>query len=250
MPAKIVEAYGYRLGFRWDSDHLRPVIESAILPNWKELDTHQASGWIGVEGLEVHDEDQLWTVARDQTQLAQRIQQLAQMKLTWGADQVVFVHAGVVLFSAGVVLIPGVSKAGKSTMVQSLVQAGGRFYSDEYAVIDSGGLVLPYPRALWTRISRQQRQATPPQQLGWTPQLGPAPIDQVLFLEYRPGSLWQPRALSVSEACQKLLDLTLCPPARRPTLAPLLERALKSATCYQGLRREAGDLVSELQLKP
>jgi hypothetical protein len=59
-----------------------------------------------------------------------------------------FVHAGVVAFEDRAVVLPGLSRAGKSTLVLALVMAGARFLSDELMVHDPGaGRLLPFPRA-------------------------------------------------------------------------------------------------------
>jgi hypothetical protein len=45
-----------------------------------------------------------------------------------------FVHAGVVGWKNQAVVIPGTSFSGKTTLVTKLIQAGAKYYSDEYAV--------------------------------------------------------------------------------------------------------------------
>src|SRR5262249_10892217 len=62
-----------------------------------------------------------------------------------------FVHAGVVAWNNRAVVIPGMSFSGKTTLVSKLVQAGAKYYSDEYAVLDEHGLVHPFPRPLGIR---------------------------------------------------------------------------------------------------
>ena len=52
------------------------------------------------------------------------------------ASRRVFVHAGVVAIDGGAVLIPGKSFSGKTTLTRALVEQGGVYYSDEFAVID------------------------------------------------------------------------------------------------------------------
>lgn len=214
---KVVSAYGYRLGFDWDFSAGEAAVEEVCLPNWPvvegpadaRLSLRQAAA-----GFQIIDDGQLWTTAPDPESMRHRLQQLTQIRLTTGATAVDFVHAGVVLMPAGLVVLPGPSKAGKSTLVRALVEAGGRFFSDEYAVIDRlDGRVHPYPRALWTRLSRTRRTATPAADLGWGPDLQPAPIGLLLFTNYRAGAVWNPLALDRERALAELLPHC---PARRP----------------------------------
>ena len=66
-------------------------------------------------------------------------------------DRRVFVHAGVVGWKNRAILIPGKSFAGKTSLVAELVKAGATYYSDEFAVLDSQGLVHPYHKPLSLR---------------------------------------------------------------------------------------------------
>lgn len=223
MGQRLVSAYGYRLGFDWDFAAAEQAVAEVCLPNWSEgegtpdarLSLRQTPS-----GIQVLDDDQLWTTVADLESARHRLQQLAQIRLTTGATEVDFVHAGVVLMPGGLVLLPGASKAGKSTLVRALVTAGGRFFSDEYAVIDRAGQVHPYPRAMWTRLSRTRRKSTPAQELGYGPDLSPRPIGLTLFTEYRPGAIWNPQPLSQAEVRAEVLPH--CPARRAPraSLAP------------------------------
>ena len=55
------------------------------------------------------------------------------------ATRRVFLHAGVVAWNGGAILIPGRSHSGKSRLVEALVHRGATYYSDEYAVLDARG---------------------------------------------------------------------------------------------------------------
>ena len=71
-----------------------------------------------------------------------------QLLVADNARRRIFVHAGVVGWKNQAVVIPGMSFSGKTTLVTKLIQAGAKYYSDEYAVIDEHGLVHPFPRPL------------------------------------------------------------------------------------------------------
>lgn len=59
-----------------------------------------------------------------------------------------YVHAGVVGLSGGAVVLPGLSMAGKSTLVLALALGGATYLSDEILVFDpASGRISPFPRA-------------------------------------------------------------------------------------------------------
>lgn len=89
------------------------------------------------------------------------------------APRHVFIHTGVVIWRGRALLLPGRSKVGKSTLVRFLVRCGARYYSDEYAVLDESGRVLPYPRPLALRTRSGVRRLRMPRpratllRVGW-----------------------------------------------------------------------------------
>jgi hypothetical protein len=63
-----------------------------------------------------------------------------------------YVHAGVVAFGDQAIVLPGLSRAGKSTLVLALLREGARLLSDELAVYDpASGRLLAFPRAIKVR---------------------------------------------------------------------------------------------------
>lgn len=64
----------------------------------------------------------------------------------------VYVHAGVVTVGNRAIVLPGLSRAGKSTLVLALVEQGAALASDELLVLDPGSAeLLPFPRAVKLR---------------------------------------------------------------------------------------------------
>ena len=63
-----------------------------------------------------------------------------------------YVHAGVVALDGRAVVLPGLSQAGKSTLVLAFLCAGARLLSDELLAFDPrSGCALPFPRAIKVR---------------------------------------------------------------------------------------------------
>src|SRR5438094_6797894 len=61
-----------------------------------------------------------------------------------GAPRRTFLHAGVVGWRGRALVLPGRSRAGKSTLVAELVRAGATYLSDEYAVLDDAARAHPF----------------------------------------------------------------------------------------------------------
>jgi hypothetical protein len=67
-------------------------------------------------------------------------------------QHLLFVHAGVVANDGRAVVLPGLSRAGKSTLVLALLREGARLLSDELLAYDpASGRLLPFPRAVKVR---------------------------------------------------------------------------------------------------
>lgn len=235
MYVRLWQVFDYRLGY------CGPLDPSPHLPpNWLSLAPGgQADCRVELRGLEIFDDGQLWTTARDPEQAMQRVLQLLQMRLTWGAVHYTFLHAGVVRMGEGAWLIPAEAGAGKSRLVEWLVSRGGLFYSDELAVIDDWGLVHPYPRALWLRVSKRERCSRPAQELGWTPALGPVPVARVLLCRYRKGAAWSPRVVELEQARAQLWAQLRCAPEHREQAWQRLAKALAGVPLLEGVRGEA-----------
>lgn len=61
----------------------------------------------------------------------------------------VLLHAGVAAFEDSLVVFPGASESGKSTLVAGLVRAGWNYLSDELAMVDPAtGELTPYRRRI------------------------------------------------------------------------------------------------------
>lgn len=158
------------------------------------------------------------------------------------APRRVFVHAGVVGFGGEAILIPGASFSGKSTLVEALVRAGARYYSDEFAVLDRRGRVHPFraPLALRDAAGRGARLVAA-KELDAAGRWAPLPVGVVALSRYLPGARWRPRALSPGRGALALLGHTV--PARRDPQRALATLSLVAAKArmLQGSRGEADE---------
>lgn len=149
------------------------------------------------------------------------------------APEHVFVHAGVVRFGTRALLLPGASKAGKSTLVRELGRRGGIYYSDEYAVLDVRGRVEAYPRPLSLRTGER----IPARMLGWNPRLRAVPVGWVLDCRYTGRRSLAP--LSRARAVLALFAHAVAAQHKPAQVLSLLGLALGTACCVHGTREGA-----------
>jgi len=156
------------------------------------------------------------------------------------------VHAGVVVWGERALLLPGVSHAGKSSLVAELLRHGATYFSDEYALIDSEGRVHPYPRPMLLRNGSPDQVPVLPSECNASVGDAPAPVGWILSLEYQPLGAWSVAAVSQSETLLTLLRNTPHALAESPGMVGTFQRAVAGATCYAGRRTEAADAADHI----
>jgi hypothetical protein len=156
------------------------------------------------------------------------------------------VHAGAVLLGEQALLLPGITHAGKSSLVAELLRRGATYFSDEYALIDSAGRVHPYPRPLLLRNGSPEQSPWLPAECNARTGDGPVPVGWILSLEYLPESTWSVEAVCQSEALLILLRNTPHLLSESPNMVAVFQRAVAGAKCYVGRRAEADEAVSRI----
>jgi hypothetical protein len=156
------------------------------------------------------------------------------------------VHAGVVLWGGRALLLPGVTHAGKSSLVAELLHRGATYFSDEYALIDSEGRVHPYPRPLLLRNGNPEQVPVLPEECHASIGNTAAPLACILSLEYKPESTWSVTAVSQSEGLLILLRNTPHVLAETPDMVASFLQAVKGAVCYVGYRPGAAETVDHI----
>jgi len=145
------------------------------------------------------------------------------------------------------IVLPGRSMSGKSSLTAALVRAGADYYSDEYAVLDSRGLVRPYPRRLAIRPhDGAAARRVPVEELGGRSGRGPAKVKLIAVLRFDPGAGWQPRLLTRGPALLGLLDNTVAARSRPRAVLSALEGATLDARALEGTRGDADDTAARL----
>jgi len=156
------------------------------------------------------------------------------------------VHAGVVLCGDRAVLLPGVTHAGKSSLVAEFLRRGATYFSDEFALIDPEGRVHPYPRPLLLRDGRPRQVPVLPGEFNAPVGDAPAPIGWILSLEYQPSSTWNVKPVSQSEGLLILLRNTPHILVDSPDMIAVFQRAVADARCYVGSRAEAAQAADQI----
>jgi hypothetical protein len=156
------------------------------------------------------------------------------------------VHAGAVLLGDRALLLPGASRAGKSSLVAELLRRGAACLSDEYALIDGAGMVHPYPRPLLLRNGREEQTPVLPSELHAGVAGSPAKVGWILSLRHESGGCWRVKGVPQSLALLSLLKNTPYALAESPGLVAVFERAVAGARCFEGIRGESAEAVDQI----
>lgn len=154
----------------------------------------------------------------------------------------VAVHAGVVADEDGVLLFPGRSMVGKSTLTRALLDVGCDYWSDEFALLDAGGRVHPYPRAMTLRTLNGSERHVPDRAV--PVDTAPRAARLVGLLAF--GSAWETRDLTPGEATMGLIDN--CVSIRRDPARALtaLTALAETAQAISGTRGDAAEAAARL----
>jgi hypothetical protein len=252
-------AYGRRIGIRANTADVLDRLEALFPPGWRPAASpvveHIYSLIAGGNGSPptIRRFNLLYAgparLARtlDLDEVLRLLESDLQLYVAEMARRRLFMHAGVVGWRGGAIVIPGRSFTGKTTLVTALLRAGASYYSDELAVFDPHGRVHPFPKALSLRDEDGRLLGrVSPEDMGSSPGVKPLPVRVVLLTTHKPGARWQPRSISVGRAVLELLAHT--PAARRrPKFAlATLSRAVSRARVLKGARGEAAETAKRL----
>lgn len=252
------EVYGLRIGVRVNTPDILSEVEQRLPPRFEPIQSdtvdHLYSVRLGGEGPRpglrrfhllyansarlgrTHERHEIFDLLEDDLKLT----------VALAARDRLFVHAGVVAWRDQAILIPGPSRAGKSTLVAALVQAGATYYSDEFAVLDADGYVHPYPRPLALREPGEARSRPWPIEDARRIGNRPLPVGLVVFTHYRPDSTGRRQSMPRGQAALKLLSNTTAARYKPAVALATLQRITSHATLIQGARGEATPYAERL----
>jgi len=156
------------------------------------------------------------------------------------------VHAGAVLIKEKALLLPGLTHAGKSSLVAELLRRGASCFSDEYALIDSEGCVHSYPRPLLLRNGGPLQSLVLPKELHASYAIRTAAVGWIMALDYGAGEVWDVHEISQGEAVMLLLRNTPHEMAQSPEMIEFFLRVATNAICYQGRRCDVAEAATHI----
>ncbi len=220
---------GVALSFDVAAD-LVPRFEAVLPPRW-------------VAGSESGDA-RSWRVETEHD--IDRVRGELELHLAEHVPGLIAVHACAVAFDGRAVLVPGRSLSGKSTIAAALVDQGGTYYSDEYALLDPDGQVLPYARPLTLRATgAEPARLIRPETL---PAVGaePVPVAVVAHVRYDASAQWDVHAIGPGEGTLALIDNAVAAQTRSAEVLAHCAAAARHATFVRGRRGEAADAAAQL----
>lgn len=152
-----VRAFGCNIQVAAECLETYAILERYVFPSLRRLASGAEKPDIFIHLARVSDQFQL---SVDDVAVASACQAISLVPdIIRALDEVVIqhlttlhaVHAGAVLWGERILLLPGITHSGKSSLVAELLRRGATYFSDEYALVDSEGHVHPYPRPLLLR---------------------------------------------------------------------------------------------------
>ncbi|WP_436796307.1 hypothetical protein [Actinospongicola halichondriae] len=154
----------------------------------------------------------------------------------------VAVHAGLVRIGDRALLLPGPSRAGKSSLCMAAHRAGADVLSDEFALVDpSTGLVRG-----WRRPVRIRAGTAGLERHDVTVEHAPVGVAAIALLAYEPDSdpSWSP--IAASGAVLGVLANTVCARTRPDASLDAALALARTAVAVAGTRGEGDVVVGEL----
>ena len=160
-------------------------------------------------------------------------------------DGLVAIHAAVLAVDDLLILLPGRSHTGKSTLSIALREAGAMLLSDEYALVDPrDGAVSGWPRPARVRVGSHDSRREPV-----STHLPPMQVSLVALLRYDSSldgcNPLELAPLSRADAVISVLDETVCAKSR-PDESLDAALAVTARAVLKGRRAEAGAAAREL----
>lgn len=163
---------------------------------------------------------------------------------------VVAVHAGVIRDGDSVVVLPGRSFAGKTTLCAAALDAGHEVLSDEYALVRPDGTITGYPRRLRVRLGdglserRPVNASTEPLAVSLVAMLNYRSVDDRETVDDRP--VLDVQEISSADVALALLDNTVCAQSRPEESFRAAVAVARAASGIEGTRGEAAVALPEL----
>jgi hypothetical protein len=183
-------------------------------------------------------------VGREQPLL--RLGSVMRHHLALHATAYAFIHAGVVSVDGAAIVIPGASHSGKTTLVAELVRAGALYCSDEYAVVDSAGMIHPYAKPLSIRAEPDDGLGVPVAVAAAQTVVAPIRTRLIVVTDHQAGASWSPTTCSRAEGAFALLGNTVAARPRPAQSLAAVSALSREALVVSGTRGEAAPVAQWL----
>lgn len=243
--------YGARIGVRCERQELLDILTPYLPPASRIEIIEIPDVWFGVEHvsggqLRLSEEGATERFELEQSAALLQLQSMFHDCVAQNARDVLFVHAGVVALKDEAIIFPGRTMSGKTTVVATLVKAGAKYVSDEFAVLTKDGLVCPYVKPLSIRGPDGLSVLTPVESMGGETISAPIPAKAIVHTTYVPGAVWQPEHLTRGQTLMALLDNTVAVRKVPEFTMNFLGRIVRSSVGYAGPRGEASQFARQL----
>jgi hypothetical protein len=247
-----LESHGVQLDIEVQDEGIHSAVEAILPPGWLASDKFPEDGHLtiatGSGGLYDVLVDAV-PVALDMTAevAVHAIDAEICAKVALLSRSGIFVHAGVVEVAQRALVIPGPSFSGKSSLVAALVAAGATYFSDEFAVIDSDGLVRPYARPLsLRRHDARYGEKITVESMGGRAGTQPTPVGLIAVTSYVPDGHWEPQRRSSGAGAIALLSNAVAARSRPEETMRAVNRAASQAVVLEGARGDAVNAAASL----
>ncbi len=233
-------------GFPTLVDGVREMLPpGATIRSAEEPADHRISVDCAGHAIAVVDPDGTATDFDQLPAAAHAVDQTIRSTIAVHAPGLVFIHAGAVAVDGRVIVLPGTSMAGKTTLVAALVRAGAQYLSDEYAVFDADGLVHPFARRLSVRGPTGRREV-PVAEYGGTTVTGPLPAGTVAAVTYRADASWQVHAADQGACAGALIANAVAAQIRPAEVLSVSAHVARTTHFVEGVRGDVADAVPAL----
>ncbi len=247
-----LSTFGVRAGVRVNVLGVLPRVLPLLPPGWKKshrVIVERLYSLVVAQGCERAGVRRLHLLYADSTRIA-RDAALNRVLATLETDlhrytaeatsDMTFLHAGVVGWQGSAIMFPGPSLSGKTTLVREMLRLGATYYSDEFAVVDSSGLVHPFARPLGIREDSSYAQTKySAEELGATSGVKPLPMGMAVICKYEAGARWQPAPLSQGQGALELLTNSVAVRSQPDQTLRRLQKLVRHTIFIQGTRDEA-----------